>query len=258
MGELEGRVAMVTGGARGLGAAVVEVMAREGATVVAADIRAQQGQALADRLGAAVTFAEHDVTSEASWQQTIAAVLRAHGRLDILINNAAIVSFYPVVGTELSEYDRVMSVLATGTYLGIRAALPSMIEAQSGVIVNIASVDGHHGMPGTSPYSAGKHAVLGITKSVALEVARLGIRVVAVSPGGMETNLAADAMAGNLGESVDVGGILSYIAMNRLAKPAEVAEFVSFLASDRASYCTGTDVIVDGGWTAGLPMPPLS
>jgi 3alpha(or 20beta)-hydroxysteroid dehydrogenase len=254
-GELQDRVAVVTGAARGLGAAVVEVMAREGAAVVATDVRADEGRALADRLGGRVSFHQLDVTSEPAWQQAVASVNEQHGGIDVLVNNAGIVGFYPIVQTAVEEYQRIMGVCATGPYLGTRAVLPTMLQAKRGVIVNITSVDAHHGMPGTAPYSTAKHGLLGLTKSVAVEVAGFGIRVVAVSPGMMETSMAADAMAGEIGE-VDVPGMLKLVPMGRFAQPREVAEVVSFLASDRAAFITGTDVVVDGGWTTGLHIPP--
>jgi 3alpha(or 20beta)-hydroxysteroid dehydrogenase len=251
MGELEGRVALVTGGARGLGAAIVQVMAREGATVVASDLRVAEGKELADRL-ASVEFAEHDVTDEASWRSVVDGILRKHGRLDVLVNNAGIVDIAPVAGMNLQQYLRVIAVNQTGVYLGLHVSSSAFLAQGNGVIINIASVDGLRGSPGTAAYSASKHAVLGLTKSLALELGGAGIRVVAVCPGPIATPMASEADFSALGD-VDLSTMLDGVPIRRIAEPSEIAEVVSFLASDRASYCTGSEFVIDGGWTAGLP-----
>jgi 3alpha(or 20beta)-hydroxysteroid dehydrogenase len=250
MGRLENKVALVTGGARGLGAATAEVMVAEGATVVLSDVRPDEGKTQADRLGERAQFVEHDVTSEDGWNTVVAGIVASHGRLDVLVNCAGVLTIAPLVKSTLEEFQRVTAVNQFGVYLGMRAVLPSMIEAGSGSIVNISSLDGVAGMPYEAIYSATKHAVIGLTRSVAMEVAALGIRVNAVCPGLMPTPMVMEADLSALGD-VDLSGIVDQIPMKRPAQVAEVARVVAFLASDEASYVTGAELLVDGGWNAG-------
>ena len=250
MGRLENKVVLVTGGARGLGATTSEVMLAEGATVVLADVRPDEGKTQADRLGERATFAELDVTSEEGWNTLVAGIVADHGRLDVLVNCAGVLTIAPLVKSTPAEFQRVTAVNQFGVYLGMRAVLPGMIEAGSGAIVNISSLDGVAGMPYEAIYSATKHAVIGLTRSVAMEVAALGVRVNAVCPGLMPTPMVAEADLSALGD-VDLSGIVNQIPMKRPAEVVEVARAVVFLASDDASYITGTELLVDGGWHAG-------
>src|SRR5918992_1769070 len=187
MGRLENKVALITGGARGLGAATSEVMVAEGATVLLTDVRPDEGKTQADRLGERATFVEHDVTSEEGWNTLVAGVVADHGRLDVLVNCAGVLTIAPLIKSTPEEFQRVTAVNQFGVYLGMRAVLPTMIEAGSGSIVNISSLDGVAGMPYEAIYPATKHAVIGLTRSVSMEVAALGIRVNAVCPGLMPT-----------------------------------------------------------------------
>jgi 3alpha(or 20beta)-hydroxysteroid dehydrogenase len=249
MGRLDDKVCLVTGGARGLGAATGEVLIDEGATVILADIRPGEGKALADQLGEKASFVELDVTNEDAWATAVSDIVANHGRLDVVVNCAGIVSLAPLVNTTLAEFQKVTAVNLFGVYLGTRAALGPMIAAGKGSIVNISSIDGVSGMPGLSLYSATKHAVIGLTRSVAHEVAALGIRVNSVCPGVMPTPMLAEADLSALGD-VDLGAIVDQVPMKRPADPKEVARTIAFLASDDASYVTGTELLVDGGWHA--------
>ena len=249
MGRLDDKVCLVTGGARGLGAATGQAMIDEGATVILADIRPGEGKTLADQLGEKASYVELDVTSEDAWATAVSDIVANHGRLDVVVNCAGIVSIAPLINTTLAEFQKVTAVNLFGVYLGTRAALGPMIAAGKGSIVNISSIDGVSGMPGLSLYSATKHAVIGLTRSVAHEVATLGIRVNSVCPGAMPTPMLMEADLSALGD-VDLGAIVGQIPMKRPADPSEVAKTVVFLASDDASYITGTELLVDGGWHA--------
>jgi 3alpha(or 20beta)-hydroxysteroid dehydrogenase len=249
MGRLDDKVCLVTGGARGLGAATGEVLIDEGATVILADIRPGEGKALADQLGEKASYVELDVTNEDAWATAVSDIVANHGRIDVVVNCAGIVSLGPLMNTTLAEFQKVTAVNLFGVYLGTRAALGPMIAAGKGSIVNISSIDGVSGMPGLSLYSATKHAVIGLTRSVAHEVAALGIRVNSVCPGVMPTPMLAEADLSALGD-VDLGAIVDQVPMKRPADPKEVARTVAFLASDDASYITGTELLVDGGWHA--------
>ena len=250
MGRLDSKVALITGGSRGLGAATAQLFVEEGAKVVVADIRPGEGKALADQLGDAALFAELDVTSEEGWSTVVADTLANLGSLDILVNSAGILTIAPLMTSTTEEYQRVTQVNQYGTYLGMRAVLPSMVEAGKGSIVNVSSIDGVSGMPGMALYSATKHAVVGLTRSVSQEVAALGVRVNAVCPGLMPTPMVLEADLSALGD-VDLGAIVNQIPMKRPSDVREVAECVAFLASDAASYVTGIELLVDGGWHAG-------
>lgn len=252
MARLDSRVALVTGAARGLGAAVCAWMVNAGATAVVADTNADAGKHCAEGLGDRALFIELDVTSEQSWASAVSEVTAKFGRIDVLVNNAGVLSISPLIGSSLDEYHRVVAVNQTGTYLGMRAVLPGMVEAKRGSIVNISSMNGIRGMPGESIYTATKHAIIGMTRSVALEVAELGVRVNAVCPGPIDTPMLAEADMGVAGDGFSIDALKPIVPFKRFAAPAEVAEVVGFLASDAASYCSGSEFVVDGAWTAGL------
>ncbi|UNC12189.1 SDR family NAD(P)-dependent oxidoreductase [Mycolicibacterium holsaticum] len=251
MARLDSKVALVTGAGRGLGAAVCESMVKDGATVVAADVNAVNGRELVERLGERAVFVELDVTSERSWETAVAEVTDQFGKIDVLVNNAGVLWIAPLIGSSLDDYHQVVAVNQTGPYLGMRAVLPGMVEAKRGSIVNVSSMNGIRGMPGESVYSATKHAVIGMTRSVALEVAEFGVRVNAVCPGPIDTPMIAEADMGTVGKS-NAEALEPLVPFKRLAAPTEVAEVVCFLASDAASYCSGAEFVVDGAWTSGL------
>jgi 3alpha(or 20beta)-hydroxysteroid dehydrogenase len=238
------RVAIVTGGGRGLGAAIARRLHLGGTTPVVTDVSFPSAKTVADDLGQALAV-EHDVTDEDSWEALCKTVLAEFGQIDVLVNNAGTWLARSILDTTRAEYQRVVEVNQTGVFLGMRAVLPTMIGAGSGSIVNIASIDGFRGASQMSAYCAAKHAVLGLTRSVALEVARDGIRVNAVSPGVMDTPMVNDSSADTSG----LARVVARIPLRRTANPDEVAKAVEYLASDAASYSTGSNVVIDGGWT---------
>jgi 3alpha(or 20beta)-hydroxysteroid dehydrogenase len=250
MAEHEGSTVLLTGASAGLGEQAAHVLHREGATVVLTDINEVAGAELAARLGDRALFLPLDVTDEQAWQQAVARVIAEFGRLDVLVNNAAISTGALLVDTSLAAYEQVIRTNQTGTFLGLHTVLPAMIKARRGSIVNVSSIGGLQATLSRSAYSASKHAVIGLTKAAALEVGRHGVRVNAVCPGGMRTAMAM--AAGSRFESI----VSTQSALGRLGEPIEVAEVISFLASDRASYCTGAVVTVDGGWTIGFGRHP--
>jgi 3alpha(or 20beta)-hydroxysteroid dehydrogenase len=246
---LAGKVALVTGGARGLGAASASALARDGASVVVADIL-DEGQAVADQLGERASFLPLDVTNEQAWQGAIARITSQYGRLDILVNNAGIAAVGPTAEFSSADWARVVAVNQSGVFFGMRAVLPQMIASRTGSIINVSSIEGVEGTPGSAAYVGTKHAVVGMTRSVALEVARHGVRVNCVCPGVLMTRMMEGVDLSTI-TTRDLPSILASIPMGRAGEVAEVAEMIAFLASDKASYCTGSSLLVDGGWTAG-------
>jgi len=243
MTELAGKVALVTGAARGLGAAIVEVFRREGAKVLFTDRLADAGRELADRLGGDVRFATHDVTDPDQWSDVLGQTIAAFGSIDILVNNAGVQGIYPFEDTDADVWNRLLSIMQTGPFLGMRAVIPRMLEQGGGAIVNIASTNALRGMAQSAAYTSAKHGVLGLTRATAMEYAARGIRINAVCPGAMRTPMLEES----LGDGIDE--FSGFVPMNRFADPREVAEVVSFMASDRASFCTGAAFVADGGMT---------
>ncbi|MBA3743121.1 SDR family NAD(P)-dependent oxidoreductase [Sporichthya sp.] len=248
MTRFDGKSAIVTGGARGLGAAVVERFVADGARVAIADLRVEEGKALADHLGEAAMFVELDVSDDASWAAAIETVRASFGGLDILVNNAGIVALSSMFDTSLETYQKVIGVNQIGVFLGMKAAGAVMAGQGSGSIVNVSSTDGLVGGPGQIAYCASKHAVNGMTKVAALELAGTGVRVNAVNPGAVDTPMHEVALAAG----IDINALLATkIPLARSAAPAEIANVIAFFASDEASYSTGACHVIDGGWLAG-------
>ena len=245
MGKLDGRVALITGGARGQGAAEAALFASEGATVVVTDVLDEDGAKSAAACGG--TYMHHDVTSESRWQEVVDAILKDHGRLDILVNNAGIFKVGSVVNTTLADYKQVIEINQVGVFLGMRTAAKPMMEAGSGAIVNISSIAGMQGSPGAIAYGASKWAVRGMTKSAATELGRYGIRINSIHPGIIETPMLHQIPAFESGNS---DRWIRRIPAGRVADAHEVAKLALFLASDESSYSTGSEFLIDGGMTA--------
>jgi 3alpha(or 20beta)-hydroxysteroid dehydrogenase len=245
--RLAGMTALVTGGARGLGEGIVRRLVDDGAQVVIADIKDDLAESLVSELGGRASFRRLDVTDEHAWDRVVGRTLETHGSLDILVNNAGRGGPTPITDTTLRDFYRIVDVNQVGTFLGMRACAPSMVRQGRGSIVNIASIEGLRGLAGFAAYCGAKHAVLGMTRAVSLELAASGVRVNAVCPGAVET----PGLLHGIGGSDGMAKVAASIPAGRLATTAEVAAVVAFLASDDGAYCTGADFVVDGGWTAG-------
>ncbi len=242
--RLSGRVALVTGGARGQGASHVERLAREGAAVVAVDVLDSEGHRLAERLadqGMGVGYLHLDVTDAGGWAETVERVVAEHGRLDVLVNNAGIIHVNPLEKEDLADWQRLLEVNLTGAFLGLRAAIPAMRASGGGSVINVASIFGPAGAVGYAAYSASKAGLLGLTRTAALELADDGIRVNAITPGGVSTPM---------NENEKEGGVIPDTPLRRRAHVSEISSAVAFLASSDASFVTGTNLVVDGGFLA--------
>lgn len=246
MGRLEGKIAIVTGAARGMGASHSRYFVREGARVVLTDTRVDEGQALAKELGKNALFVEQDVTKASDWQRIVSESEDAFGPVNVLVNNAGILGAMAATA-DISEEDylRVIAVNQHSVYLGMHAVIPSMLRAGGGSIVNISSIAGlvaNYGFPSLA-YVASKFAVRGMTKAAAVEYGPQGIRVNSVHPGFIMTPMMVEAT------NEDGGDALALIPLRRIAEPEEVSNLVLFLASDESSYISGAEHVIDAGMT---------
>ena len=249
---LEGRTALVTGAARGIGRAIAERFVAAGAKhVVCADVLEDVLSEIAT--GANLSTRVMDVTDEGAWRQTVDAMVEAHGSLDILVNNAGVLVFGTLDETAPADFRRMLDINVTGTFLGIREGLRVMKPQRRGVIINTSSSSGMLPSNFVGAYAASKYAVRGLTRSAALEAGPHGIRVNSIHPGGVNTPMTNPF--GQPQEEVDTG--YRFVAAQRGCQPEEIAHGVTYLASDAAAYCNGTELVIDGGLTAGIYFPGL-
>jgi NAD(P)-dependent dehydrogenase (short-subunit alcohol dehydrogenase family) len=249
MGRLTGRNVVVTGGARGIGAGIVRRYVEEGARCIIADIDIEVGQAVADELGDAAVFIRTDVSRDSDVQDAVSACVEQFGAIDVMVNNAGIVGVTgPIAETDPADWDRTLAVLLTSVFLGIRAAVPHMRTAGRGSIINTSSTAGIQGGLGPHVYTAAKHGVIGLTKSVAVEMAPYGVRVNALCPGATVSSLTAAVVTGdrdNMEEAAKLMG--AKYASGRAPMPSDLADAALFLASDESTFVNGTALIVDSG-----------
>ncbi|MEV6393646.1 glucose 1-dehydrogenase [Streptomyces sp. NPDC051907] len=252
MGKLDGRVVLITGAARGQGEQEARLFAAEGARVVLADVLDDQGEALAKELGESNAVYVHlDVSQEAEWTAAVAAAKDAFGKIDGLVNNAGILRFNELVSTPLEEFQLITQVNQVGAFLGIRAVAPEIEAAGGGTIVNTASYTALTGMAGVGAYAATKHAILGLTRVAAVELAARGIRVNAVCPGAVDT---AMSNPDGVDPQAVAGLYQKLVPLGRIGRPEEVARLALFLSCDDSSYITGQPFVIDGGWLAGVSL----
>ena len=248
--RLSGKVALISGGARGMGAVEAEMFAREGASVVVGDVLEAEGQKTVESIeaaGGAAVFLRLDVTSEADWRAAVNLAATRYGKLDILVNNAGVDGASMIEETSEDAWDRVMDINAKGVFLGTRFAIPEMRKAGGGSIINISSQLGMVGMKESSPqYQSSKGAVRLLTKSTAIQYAAEGIRANSVHPGPIITPMTESRRSDPAVQAV----MESRIPLGRYGEAEEVAYGVLYLASDESSFVTGSELVIDGGWTA--------
>jgi 3alpha(or 20beta)-hydroxysteroid dehydrogenase len=245
MGRLDGKVVIISGGARGQGEAEARLFAAEGASVLIGDVLEREGHAVAEALQGAAAFERLDVRSEADWASVVTSAVERWGRVDVLVNNAGIFRMASLTQTPVDLWHQVMEVNATGVYLGMKAVAPLLMEQRSGSIVNISSIAGLRGAGTAFAYGASKWAVRGMTKSAAQELAGYGVRVNSIHPGIIDTAMLQEFDAAGVRQAVR-----ERIPMGAEASPEEVARLALFLASDESRYSTGSEFVIDGGMTA--------
>ncbi|MGW8954226.1 SDR family NAD(P)-dependent oxidoreductase [Streptomyces sp. NPDC055709] len=249
MGKLDGRVVLITGAARGQGEQEARLFAAEGAKVVLGDVLDDQGEAVAKELGG--LYVHLDVSREADWGAAVTAAKNAFGRIDGLVNNAGILRFNELVSTPLEEFQQIIQVNQIGAFLGIKTLAPEIEAAGGGTIVNTASYTALTGMSYVGAYAATKHAILGLTRVAAMELAPRKIRVNAVCPGAVDTPMSNP-------DGADPDALVELyrklVPLGRVGQPEEVARLALFLSCEDSSYITGQPFVIDGGWLAGVSV----
>lgn len=240
MGRLADKVAIITGGAAGMGEAHVRRFIDEGAKVVLTDVNVEKGEALSEKLGENALFIEHDVTDEAGWEKVVATAEETFGPVNILVNNAGISPVLSLEHSSIEDYMNVVNINQVSVFLGMKYVVPSMKKADTGSIVNVSSINGMNG--GVVGYTDTKFAVRGMTKAAAKELAKYDIRVNSVHPGVINTPMVQESDAFE-----QIQAMVGMIPLQRMAEPQEISQLVLFLASDDSSYSTGSEFIADGG-----------
>jgi 3alpha(or 20beta)-hydroxysteroid dehydrogenase len=250
MGQLDGKVALITGGARGMGKAHVRRFLDEGAKVVFGDVLEEEGAKLAADLGDGARFVRMDVSREDDWQHAAETATATFGALNVLVNNAGILRHKTIEDMTVDEFRTILDVNLVGQWLGVKTVTAPMREAGGGSIINVSSTEGFIGAAGLAAYSASKFGVRGLTKSAARELGRYGIRVNSIHPGGVLTPLTMqDDIVSATADSADA--FMKALPLGRMGRSQEVSGLIVYLASDDASYCTGSEVLVDGGMLTG-------
>jgi 3alpha(or 20beta)-hydroxysteroid dehydrogenase len=249
VGKLDGKVALVSGAARGQGEAEAREFVAEGATVVLGDVLDELGAKVAADLGDAALYVHLDVTQPGDWKAAVETAMSTFGRLDILVNNAGILKLGMIESQPLDDYMAVINVNQVGCWLGMQAAVPALRAGGGGVIINTSSTSGLVGTIGLSAYTASKFAVRGMTKVAAMELGHDNIRVNSVHPGGIDTQMVKIPEFDN----IDSDAVYGAQPIPRIGQPEEVARLMVFLASD-ATFSTGSEFVIDGGFTAGPPL----
>lgn len=252
-GRLEGKVVIITGAARGQGEAEARRLVAEGARVVLTDVLDEQGREVAASLGESATYLHLDVSSEVEWDQVVKLTVQKCGRIDVLVNNAGLSMVGTIMDQSPQDFRRVTEVNYFGSYFGMRAVIPKMIEVGGGSIINVASTLGFSGCAGLGAYTGSKHGLVGITKCAAIDLACTGIRVNVVCPGSFDTPMLSGTLEAASRHAINT--IVNRIPLRRMGRPEEMAGIVVFLASDDSSYCTGGIFPVDGGMSAGTTDP---
>ncbi|WP_420638839.1 glucose 1-dehydrogenase [Candidatus Poriferisocius sp.] len=247
-GRLDGKVALITGAARGQGEAEARRFVAEGAKVVITDVRDDPGEQLAAELGAAACYQRLDVTREADWDAAVAVAVNLFDKLDILVNNAGIGAFGTLEGLDLKTHHEIIDINLHGVYLGMRAAKAALVATGNGAIINISSIDGIVGVLGMTSYAGSKFAVTGMTRSAAIELGPLGVRVNSIHPGVINSPMVQEAPPETRAR---LDRLMDMQPIKRMGEPHEIASLALFLASDEASYITGAQFVIDGGHLAG-------
>lgn len=239
--RLTGKIALISGGSRGLGESHARAMIAQGAKAVIADILDDVGQALVSELGSATRYIHLDVTNRDEWQRAVAFTLKEFGGLNVLINNAGIAHFSAIGEYKPEQWDTLIAVNLTGVFNGVNAALAALKASAPSSIINVSSIAGLRGYSGLVGYNASKFGVTGLTKAVALDIAQFDVRCNSIHPGVIDTPMTANVAARR-----------KHVAMERIGRPEELSSLVVYLASDESSFCTGSEFVCDGGESAGL------